>query len=97
MLIVFTSQNSGCPSRLAPTGCKSGQPCFYVPPQYIFNGETPKPGENYRVALARSVTNDIQFWFMNGPQIKGRNAVTDELGQIIQIGDPWHIVGAQGS
>ena len=40
---------------------KSGQPCFYVPPQYIFNGDTPKPGENYRVALARSVTSDFQF------------------------------------
>ena len=49
------------PSRVAPSGCKSGQPCFYVPPQYIFNGDAPKPGENYRVALARSVTNDFQF------------------------------------
>jgi hypothetical protein len=46
---------------VAPSGCKSGQPCFYVPPQYIFNGDSPKPGENYRVALARDVTNDIQF------------------------------------
>ena len=49
------------PSRVAPTGCKSGQPCFYVPPQYIFNGDSPRPGENYRVALARNVTNDFQF------------------------------------
>jgi hypothetical protein len=49
------------PSRVAPTGCKSGQPCFTVPPQYIFNGDSPRPGENYRVALARNVTNDFQF------------------------------------
>ena len=43
-----------------------------------------------------SLTNDIQFWFMNGPQIKGRNGVTDEHGHIIQVGDPWHIVGVTG-
>jgi hypothetical protein len=49
------------PGRIAPTGCRSGQPCYYVPPQYIFTGDTPKPGENYRVALARSVTSDFQF------------------------------------
>ena len=49
------------PARVAPTGCKSGQPCFYVPPQYIFNGDAPKPGENYRAALARNVTGDFQF------------------------------------
>jgi hypothetical protein len=49
------------PARVAPTGCKSGQPCFYVPPQYIFNGDSPKPGESYRVALARDITGDFQF------------------------------------
>lgn len=49
------------PARVAPTGCKSGQPCFYVPPQYIFNGDAPKPGENYRVAAAREITGDFQF------------------------------------
>jgi hypothetical protein len=49
------------PARVAPAGCKSGQPCFYVAPQYIFNGDTPNPGENYRAALARNVTNDFQF------------------------------------
>ena len=49
------------PARVAPTGCKSGQPCFYVPPQYIFNGDSPKPGESYRAALARDITGDIQF------------------------------------
>ena len=49
------------PARVAPSGCKSGQPCFYVQPQYIFNGDTPKIGENYRVALARDVTGDFQF------------------------------------
>jgi len=49
------------PSRVAPTGCKAGQPCYYVPPQYIFNGTGPNPGESYRVALAREVTSDFQF------------------------------------
>jgi hypothetical protein len=49
------------PSRLPPAGCKSGQPCNYVSPQYIFNGDTPKPGENYRAAMARDVTGDFQF------------------------------------
>ena len=49
------------PARVAPAGCKSGQPCYYVAPQYIFNGDTPKPGEDYRAALARDVTGDFQF------------------------------------
>ena len=46
---------------MAPSGCKTGQPCFYVAPQYIFNGDTPRSGENYRVALARNITGDFQF------------------------------------
>ncbi|PWU02997.1 MAG: hypothetical protein C5B51_19835 [Terriglobia bacterium] len=49
------------PARVAPTGCKSGQPCFYVAPQYIFSGDAPKSGESYRTALARNVTGDFQF------------------------------------
>jgi len=49
------------PARVAPTGCKSGQPCYYVPPQYILNGDAPKPGESYRAALARNITGDFQF------------------------------------
>ncbi len=49
------------PARIAPAGCKSGQPCYSVPPQYILNGNAPKPGENYRVALARNITGDFQF------------------------------------
>jgi hypothetical protein len=49
------------PARVAPSGCKSGQPCYYVAPQYIFNGNAPNAGENYRVALARNVTGDFQF------------------------------------
>jgi hypothetical protein len=49
------------PARVAPSGCKSGQPCFYVAPQYIFTGDSPKSGENYRVAFARNVTGDVQF------------------------------------
>uniref|UniRef100_Q01P56 DUF1553 domain-containing protein n=1 Tax=Solibacter usitatus (strain Ellin6076) TaxID=234267 RepID=Q01P56_SOLUE len=50
------------PARVSATpNCKSGQPCYYVPPQYIFNGNAPKPGENYRAALARNITGDFQF------------------------------------
>ena len=49
------------PARVAPAGCKSGQPCYYTPPQYIFNGSTPMAGENYRAALARNITGDFQF------------------------------------
>lgn len=49
------------PARVAPTGCKPGQPCYYVAPQYIFNGDSPKPGADYRVSLAQEVTGDLQF------------------------------------
>ncbi|HJT87617.1 MAG TPA: DUF1549 domain-containing protein [Bryobacteraceae bacterium] len=49
------------PARVAPSGCKPGQPCYYVAPQYIFNGNAPLGGENYRAALARNVTGDFQF------------------------------------
>lgn len=49
------------PPRTAPAGCKSGQPCYYVPPQYIFNGASPTPGQDYRTALAAQVTGDFQF------------------------------------
>jgi hypothetical protein len=50
------------PARISSTpNCKSGQPCYTVPPQYIFNGNAPKPGEDYRAALARNITGDFQF------------------------------------
>jgi hypothetical protein len=49
------------PARVAPSGCRSGQPCYYVAPRYIFNDEAPAPGESYRAALARMITGDIQF------------------------------------
>jgi hypothetical protein len=49
------------PARVAPNGCKAGQPCYTVPPQYVFSGASPKPGEDYRVALARNITGDVQF------------------------------------
>lgn len=32
-----------------------------VAPQYLFNGDTPRPGETYRQALARDITSDFQF------------------------------------
>jgi hypothetical protein len=49
------------PPRLAPAGCKSGQPCYYVAPQYIFNGATTSSGQIYRASMADQVTNDFQF------------------------------------
>lgn len=49
------------PSRQPSAGCKSGQPCNYVPPVYIFNGDTPGSGQIYRASLASEVTNDFQF------------------------------------
>jgi hypothetical protein len=48
------------PPRIAPSGCRNGQPCFYVPPRYM-NGNAPKSGESYRTALAREITSDFQF------------------------------------
>lgn len=32
-----------------------------VAPVYIFNGNAPKPGDNYRTALATQITGDFQF------------------------------------
>jgi hypothetical protein len=49
------------PARVAPPGCKAGQPCYYIPPVYLFNGSAPQAGEPYRVALARNITGDFQF------------------------------------
>jgi hypothetical protein len=48
------------PARNPTAPCPAGKTC-YVPPIYIFNGATVNPGENYRVALARLITSDIQF------------------------------------
>ncbi|MEO8596115.1 MAG: DUF1549 domain-containing protein [Candidatus Solibacter sp.] len=42
-------------------GCKAGMTCYTVPPQYILNGTAPKSNEDYRMALARSITGDVQF------------------------------------
>jgi hypothetical protein len=49
------------PARVAPAGCKSGQPCYYVPPSYIFNGDTAKTTDDYRAGFAHEVTSDFQF------------------------------------
>lgn len=48
------------PARRPLPSCAAGKPC-YVPPAYLFTGETPAPGENYRAALARMITADFQF------------------------------------
>jgi Protein of unknown function (DUF1553)/Protein of unknown function (DUF1549) len=52
--------NGNRPARAITAPCVANKPC-YVPPVYIFNGASPKGGENYRVALARLVTSDLQF------------------------------------
>ena len=57
----LNTQTGNRPARSRAPGCKAGQPCYTVPPQYIFNGNAPKPGEDYRTALARSITGDLQF------------------------------------
>jgi hypothetical protein len=49
------------PPRHPRAGCDPGAICENVAPNYIFNGDTPKPGENYRDALARNITGDFQF------------------------------------
>jgi len=51
---------------------------------------------NSDILWHNSLTNDIQFWFMNGPQIKGRNAGADENGAVIPVGAPWNIAGTRG-
>jgi hypothetical protein len=40
-----------------------------------------------------SVSNDLQFWYMDGAKIKGRNGVLDEQGNVIRVGTPWQIAG----
>jgi hypothetical protein len=50
------------PARQSTTpNCKAGMACYTVPPQYIFNGTSPKPGADYRASLAASITGDKQF------------------------------------
>jgi hypothetical protein len=44
-----------------------------------------------------SASKDLQFWFMSGSQIKGRNGVVDENGNGIQVGPPWNIAAAVSS
>jgi hypothetical protein len=49
------------PPRQPSAGCDPTIGCRNVAPVYILNGDVPKPGENYRDALARNVTGDFQF------------------------------------
>jgi hypothetical protein len=46
------------------------------------------------IVLHNSSTDDVQIWFMDGPQIKGRNGVIDESGDPDHVSPPWRIVGA---
>ena len=61
VLLEAGGEDGNRPARVAPTGCKSGQPCYYVPPQYIFNGASPAPNSAYRNFLAAQITGDFQF------------------------------------
>jgi hypothetical protein len=49
------------PARQPSADCDPTQSCATVAPVYIFNGDTPRPGESYRAALARNITGDLQF------------------------------------
>jgi len=57
----LNTTNGNRPSRQPATGCKAGQPCAFVAPQYVFTGVGPKPGEDYRTSLANAITGDLQF------------------------------------
>lgn len=54
-----------CKDNQPPTTDSKGNPVCAATgsaaPVYPFNGHTPRPGEPYRVALAREVTSDFQF------------------------------------
>jgi hypothetical protein len=58
---VLNTLTGNRPPRQPGSDCDPTQPCASVPPVYVFNGDTPKPGESYRAALARSLTGDFQF------------------------------------
>jgi len=52
--------NGNRPARTPGPPCAPNKTC-YVPPVYLFNGAAPNGGEDYRTALARLVTSDLQF------------------------------------
>src|SRR6516162_283916 len=82
--------------RRATVVDENGAAIFVGPPWRIVGAGDLYGDASSDILWHNSLTNDIQFWFMNGPQIKGRNEVTDEQGHIIQVGDPWQIVGVTG-
>ena len=82
--------------RRATVVDENGAAIFVGPPWRIVGAGDLYGDASSDILWHNSLTNDIQFWFMNGPQIKGRNGVTDEHGNIIQVGDPWHIAGVAG-
>ena len=55
-----------------PTGAQMS-----IPPLYLFGGQTPAPGQNYRISLAQNVTSDFQF---------ARAAVNYIWAQFFEIG-----------
>jgi hypothetical protein len=66
-----------------------------VGPPWSIVGTSDMDGNGkFDIVWHNAESNDIQIWFMDGPQIKGRNGVVDENGDFIRIGPPWSIVGA---
>jgi len=57
----LNSTDGNRPPRQPGADCAPGDACNNVAPQYVFNGDSPQPGERYRVALARNITGDPQF------------------------------------
>ena len=83
-------------ARRATVLDENGAAAFVGPPWRIVGTGEMNVAANLDILWHNSSTNDIQFWFMDGPQIRGRNGVVDETGNIIRIGAPWSIAGLTG-
>ena len=83
-------------ARRATVLDENGAAAFVGPPWRIVGTGEMNVAANLDILWHNSSTNDIQFWFMDGPQIRGRNGVVDETGNIIRIGAPWGIAGPTG-
>src|SRR5438105_12130399 len=70
---------------------ENGAAAFVGPPWLIVGSGDMDGDGSSDILWHNSSTDDLQFWFMNGSQIKGRNGVVDETGGIIRIGTPWSI------
>jgi hypothetical protein len=84
-------------ARRATVVGENGAAALVGPPWRIVGTADMNGDGRSDIVWHNSTTNDIQFWFMNGPQIKGRNGVVDETGNIIRVGVPWNIAGTWGA